>query len=557
MNPKEKNIKIPMELIYVLGGEHYKKKLDSQGTADMVRACANPAPDRAKTINFYAKNNNYENDVTINDFGLQVSNKMVELDGRILPNRRMITKSRDAKQDVRTEPRRGVWQTDKSSYFDAQPLKRWTLYCAENERFLDQSMIKGFVKKLQIGGRNVGMNISEPISPKYLHSTDEVERAMREARDNDLQQVVFILGMMNGNPFYAKIKQVGDVKFGVRTQCITARNVKRANNQLIGNVLLKMNAKLNGVNNICKNPDGTSLLAKPTMIMGADVTHPAPGDNSRPSIAAVVASMNATATVYHSEIRVQAHRQETIGSIDDNRSAHLEDMVVENLKQFYRSTKGAKPVHLIYFRDGVSEGQYQDILKHELNQIRNACKKLNANFKPTITFVVCTKRHHARMFCQNEGEADGKSRNIPAGTIVDTVITHPTQFDFYLCSHAGIQGTSRPTHYHVLFNNDKHIAESPDILQSLTYSLCHVYQRCQRSVSIPAPVYYAHLGAYRATVHLQNEDDGASSTYSGDDNISLNSEGAQQLQDRVRLHDKLKPTRNAQTNALLGCQHFM
>lgn len=33
----------------------------------------------------------------------------------------------------------------------------------------------------------------------------------------------------------------------------------------------------------------------------------------------------------------------------------------------------------------------------------------------------------------------GKSGNIPAGTTVDVGITHPTEFDFYLCSHAGIQ----------------------------------------------------------------------------------------------------------------------
>ena len=33
----------------------------------------------------------------------------------------------------------------------------------------------------------------------------------------------------------------------------------------------------------------------------------------------------------------------------------------------------------------------------------------------------------------------GKSGNVPPGTIVDTDITHPTEFDFFLCSHAGIQ----------------------------------------------------------------------------------------------------------------------
>ena len=33
----------------------------------------------------------------------------------------------------------------------------------------------------------------------------------------------------------------------------------------------------------------------------------------------------------------------------------------------------------------------------------------------------------------------GKSGNIPAGTTVDVGITHPSEFDFFLCSHAGVQ----------------------------------------------------------------------------------------------------------------------
>lgn len=134
----------------------------------------------------------------------------------------------------------------------------------------------------------------------------------------------------------------------------------------------------------------------------------------------------------------------------------------------------------------------------------------------------------------------GKSGNIPAGTTVDTKITHPSEFDFYLCSHAGIQvrdqqkmaelnespscalsvsawfdggkafinalylqGTSRPSHYHVLWD-DNHF--SSDELQVLTYQLCHTYVRCTRSVSIPAPAYYAHLVAFRARYHLVDKE---------------------------------------------------
>jgi hypothetical protein len=45
-----------------------------------------------------------------------------------------------------------------------------------------------------------------------------------------------------------------------------------------------------------------------------------------------------------------------------------------------------------------------------------------------------------------------------------------------------------------------------DELQQLTYQLCHTYVRCTRSVSIPAPAYYAHLVAFRARYHLVEKD---------------------------------------------------
>jgi eukaryotic translation initiation factor 2C len=56
-----------------------------------------------------------------------------------------------------------------------------------------------------------------------------------------------------------------------------------------------------------------------------------------------------------------------------------------------------------------------------------------------------------------------------------------------------------------------------DELQQLTYQLCHTYVRCTRSVSIPAPAYYAHLVAFRARYHLveKEHDSGEGSHHSG------------------------------------------
>lgn len=85
---------------------------------------------------------------------------------------------------------------------------------------------------------------------------------------------------------------------------------------------------------------------------------------------------------------------------------------------------------------------------------------------------------------------------------MDTKICHPVEFDFYLCSHAGIQGTSRPAHYHVLWDENNFTA---DEIQSLTNNLCYTYARCTRSVSVVPPAYYAHLAAYRARFYMEPE----------------------------------------------------
>jgi len=151
----------------------------------------------------------------------------------------------------------------------------------------------------------------------------------------------------------------------------------------------------------------------------------------------------------------------------------------------------------------------------EVDAIHKACAELDPNFKPAITYIVCQKRHHTRLYPVDKQNQD-RSGNIQAGTVVDQGITSTVDFDFYLNSHQGIQGTNKPAKYHVLVDENKP-QFTPDQLQRLTFNLCHLYARCTRSVSIPAPTYYAHLATDRARAHLASDkyqfdsSDGASS----------------------------------------------
>lgn len=175
--------------------------------------------------------------------------------------------------------------------------------------------------------------------------------------------------------------------------------------------------------------------------------------------------------------------------------------IIEEKLRIYKSKRGKLPEKLLYYRDGVSEGQFQEVLSIELNAMRKACQSVDPENgkKVKITMVVVQKRHHTRFFPGQSGIGDPKNNNVPAGTIVDTEITHPNEWQFYLVSHQSIQGVARPTKYCVL-HDDSNI--SVDDLQALTYNLCHLFTRCNRSVSYPAPTYYAHLVAARGKAYI-------------------------------------------------------
>lgn len=65
-----------------------------------------------------------------------------------------------------------------------------------------------------------------------------------------------------------------------------------------------------------------------------------------------------------------------------------------------------------------------------------------------------------------------------------------------------LQGTARPTKYYCLWDEYK---LSDDEIEEMTYYLCHLFSRCTRAVSYPAPTYYAHLAAFRGRVYIKNK----------------------------------------------------
>lgn len=111
------------------------------------------------------------------------------------------------------------------------------------------------------------------------------------------------------------------------------------------NVALKINLKLGGRNQSVSPNDLGFLRPGKTMLVGIDVTHPAPGTmRGIPSIAGVVASVDANFGQWPGNIRCQESKKEMV--------TDLKGMIEERLNSWISMNPGQKLESIIVYRDG-------------------------------------------------------------------------------------------------------------------------------------------------------------------------------------------------------------
>ncbi|XP_078432316.1 protein argonaute PNH1-like [Wolffia australiana] len=513
-NPKKANY-LPMEACKIVEGQRYTKRLnDKQITSLLKVTCQRPREQEADILQTVSQNG-YRDDPYAKEFGISISDRLASVEARVLPAPWL--KYNDSGKEKECLPQVGQWNMMNKKLVNGGVVNHWA--CINFSRSVQDGTARTFCQELAQSCQVSGMEFNkEPLIPVYNARPDQVAKAlkhvfnisMNKLKEKELDLLLVILPDNNG-PLYGELKRICETDLGIITQCCLTKHVFRISKQYLANVALKINVKMGGRNTVLV--DALQLRIPlvsdiPTIIFGADVTHPETGEDSSPSIAAVVASQDwPEVTKYAGLVCAQAHREELIQDLyktwhDPVRGTVAGGMIRELMISF-RNATGQKPQRIIVYRDGVSEGQFYQVLLHELDAIRKACASLESNYQPPVTFVIVQKRHHTRLFANNHKDRSSidKSGNILPGTVVDSTICHPSEFDFYLCSHAGLQGTSRPAHYHVLWDESNFTA---DEIQTLTNNLCYTYARCTRSVSVVPPAYYAHLAAFRARFYMDS-----------------------------------------------------
>ncbi|KAH8832904.1 argonaute-like protein [Flagelloscypha sp. PMI_526] len=475
---------IPLERCRILPGEQMRKEISPDVTAAMVNFSKLDPRARLNAIGVGLNQVlGFGQSTYVQNFGM-ASGAPLTIPARVLPTPSL--KYGQGSKQATVSPANGSWNMiDKKLWSLCPPIERWILISYERpDRFSQdqgQKMVKDWVRNC----RKVGISITDnPNRIRVLNPQGNVLQDLRSEGKAVFDQLrkgpdLYLIVIPDGaNDLWNQIKHFGDVIQGVATQCVKSKHASQSKDQYWANVCLKVNVKLGGINSIPVTNEFSDPKT-PTVVMGADAQHPAPGTDGKPSFTSMVSSVDSNVCKYIATTRVQAHRE----MIDD-----FEDMAFYLLGQWrtYQTAHGSKapPARIIFFRDGVSEGEFSQVLEKEVPKLKAACDKLG--IKPKITFIVVGKRHHIRFF--PDGRDADRSGNAPAGTVIDT--------DIVLLNEIGL---------------------SPDSLQSMAFTLCHVYAKATRSVSIPAPVYYADHVCDRAKHHFDPYADETSTVASGSD----------------------------------------
>ncbi|KAM6106809.1 piwi-like protein 2 [Pterocles gutturalis] len=348
-----------------------------------------------------------------------------------------------------------------------------------------QDLAKDLLATIESICGSIGMHVSRPALVEL--KDERIETYARTIRSvlgtEDKVQLLLCIISNNREDLYGAIKKLCCVQSPVPSQVINAQSLAGQAGKMrniVQKVLLQMNCKLGG------ELWGVDIPLKQLMVVGMDIYHGR--SKGLRSVIGFVASMNHVLTKWYSRVVFQMPHQEIADSLR---------LCLADALQHFHEMNHCLPKKIIVYRDGVSDGQLDTILKYEIPQMQK-CFNTFENYQPSMVVVVVQKQISTNFYSLTAEQFSSP----PPGTVIDHTVTSSEWQDFFLLAHRSRQGCSIPTRYVCVLNTANLSCEH---LQRLTFKLCHLYWNWPGTVRVPAPCKYAHKLAFLAGQVLHHE----------------------------------------------------
>ncbi|EFC41986.1 argonaute [Naegleria gruberi] len=409
-------------------------------------------------------------------WGLEINDKLLEVETTVLPCEKV-----EFGDNLQKTATGASWEVKREKLFKPVKIDNWCVFHPNGTK----QDTTNFIKSLNDVSKPIGMILGTPKLVELSGNNEETYASeIEEYMSGNKPSFALVVLFNDQKQRYSRVKEVLCNQVGIISQCVKLSTI--TNEKGLASKATKV------IVQICSKMGGapwTVPLAfpnkEPTMIIGMDVYHS--GEiykRKKASVAGFVASIDAKISTYFTKCIIQEAGKEIVDE--------LEECMTAALNKFKEKNK-ILPKHVIFYRDGVGEGQKEAVLEREVM----ACKKAIMNIAPSckLNYIVVSKRINTRIFAQTDPTKPTDFTNPQPGTVLDYGVTSqredPLAIEFYLVAQKvdNGQGTATPTKYHSIFNES---SLSKQYLETLSFRLCHNYYNWFGTIRVPSPCMYAH-----------------------------------------------------------------
>lgn len=517
-----KTISYPAELLTVADNQTCTvEQMSAKDKAEMIKRCALRSDFKVANTKCGAEAIQLHNNEHVKNVGLAFSKNVIKVPARQLP-----LPSFEYVNNRISKTERGESSWKQLPFIRGAKIEGYSCYLigAQNDQqpAVSEYDISAFLTSLERTAKQFGMDLGKCLDKGWIFDNDVYDR-VRLNKDNNCKMVFFI-SPDSIKKAHDYMKNAEHLSLEVVTQDIksnTVRKVIQRGAATLENIIGKTNQKLGGLNysvkvdipEIQEHLENTLFIgissSQPGSKTRVDKAQAVKGNrNEKPGVLGYCANICQDKDTFAGDFMyINAYRSEIYQCLQE---------VSRRCVAYFTESRGRQPKNVIWYYAGVSEGQYDNILKYSVPIIRRGIEQATNGVSIPLCIMAVQKVTNVKIMPRDEdfprgahtyrpGPSDNPhSReardseclkfNVPAGTVVDSRLTNPIYAEFYLVSHSSPIGTARNPRYTILVNEPNYNA---DEIQVITNALCYETQIVSKATALPTPVQVAEDYANR------------------------------------------------------------